>query len=142
MDSRWPCIQILKEGYISVGTGVLTHTVNFDGAGCFPMVKYMTVHGAGNNSGTNLLVNSWSKRVRMPFIHLCASRKGGWSGGHAGDSTYCSFTNSQVVFRTFRGQPTRRYYDDLEDLNNNVVSYEYDPSPIVGIRYYILGIPA
>lgn len=143
VDSRWPCIQILKEGYISVGTGILTHTVNFDGAGCFPMVKYMTVHGGGSGSGgPEYFVPSWISRVRAPFLNLCGVYKVGWSGGQGGDSTYCTLTNSQATFYTFRGQPIRRYYDDFEDYNNNVVSYDYDPSPIVGIRYYILGIPA
>lgn len=143
IDSRWPCVQILKEGYIPVGNGALTHTVNFNGSGCFPMVKYMTVHGGGSGGpGETRLVQSWGGRVRMPFTHVCGNYKGGWSGSQAGDSTYCSLTTNQAVFHTFRGQPVRRYYKDSADFNNNVVSYEYDPSPLYGIRYYILGIPA
>lgn len=142
IDSRLPCIQILKEGYIAVGGGTQTHAIDFDGAGCFPMVKYMTCHGAGSRSGSSALVENWSKRVRMPFVNVCGTHKGGWSYNMGGDSTYCTLTNSQAVFHTFRGAPIRRYYATSQDWTQNRISYEYDPSPIYGIRYYILGIPA
>ena len=138
IDSRWPCIQILKEGYISVGNGELTHTIDFDGTGCFPIVKWMTVHGAGANDGPN----SWSKRVRAPFINICANYDVGWNSNVGGNSTYCTLSASQAVFRTFKGNPIYRYYKNSADYGQSIVTYEYDPSPILGIRYYILGIPA
>jgi|GEM_PF-3414435 len=139
IDSRWPCIQILAEGYIPVGTGELTHTINFDGTGCFPMVKYMTVHGAG--SGGNP-VASWTKRVRPPVMNVCANFKSGWFGNVGGDATYCALTANQAVFHTFRGNPIERWYADAEAWDKNQVSVSYDTNPILGIRYYILGIPA
>lgn len=139
VDSRWPCIQILAEGFLSVGAGELTHVVNFNGAGCFPMVKYMTVHGAGSNAG---LVQSWSKRVRPPVMNVCANYNVGWAGQVAGDATYCELSANTAVFHTFRGNPTERYYLNGADYLAGKVSYTYDPSPLYGIRYYILGIPA
>ena len=139
VDSRWPSLQMLAQGTISVGTGTLTHTVNFSGAGTFPMVKYMTIHGAGSSPYYNTF--SWSKRVRMPFVNMCGNYSVGWTYQMGGDSTYCSLTNSQAVFRTFRGNPIRRYYASSQDYNNGVVTLEPDPSPITGIRYFIFGIP-
>lgn len=139
IDSRWPCIQILADGYMPVGTGELTHTIDFDGTGCFPIVKWMTVHGAGSQAG---VFSSWSKRVRQPFINVCGNYKGGWSTNIGGDTTYCTLTANQAVFRTFKGNPVRRYYLNSANWDNNVVTYEYDPNPITGLRYYILGIPA
>jgi hypothetical protein len=134
IDSRWPCIQILKEGYIPVGTGTLTHTVDFNGTGCFPIVKWMTVHGA--RSGV------WSKIIRPPKINVCGNYKGGWSTNIGGDTTYCTLTANQAVFHTFKGAPVERWYENLAAFQNNIVSYAYDSEPILGIRYYILGIPA
>ncbi|RVG83338.1 hypothetical protein, partial [Sinorhizobium meliloti] len=46
IDTRWPCVQIIAEGYFNVAVGSPLETViNFDAAGMFPMVKYMTKHG-------------------------------------------------------------------------------------------------
>jgi hypothetical protein len=144
LDSRWPCVQILADGYIPVGVGSLTHTVDFDGAGCFPMVKYVTVHGSGSADD---FFASWGKRTRVPCMNVCGNRQNpnygvGWIQTIGGDATYCTLTNSQAVFSTFRGNPTSRYYKDASDYNSNKVTFEYDPNPIVGLRYYILGIPA
>lgn len=145
VDSRWPCIQILAEGYIPVGTGILTHTVNFNAAGCFPMVKYTTVHGAGS-FGQNIgaaNVDSWSARARVPFFSRCAVRNGPtWEGNICGNATWCTLTQSQAVFRTYRGQPIRREYFSLSDYDSGNPDLMYDTNPLVGIRYYILGIPA
>lgn len=145
VDSRWPCIQILAEGYIPVGGGVLTHTVNFDGAGCFPMVKYNTVHGAGSfaqNIGASR-VESWGGRARVPFFSRCAVRNGTtWQGYICGNASYCTLTTSQAVFHTFVGNPLRLEYFNATDYNNRTPDVLYDTNPIQGIRYYILGIPA
>jgi len=145
VDSRWPCIQILAEGYIPVGTGILTHTINFNAAGCFPMVKYTTVHGAGS-FGQNIgagNVDSWSARARVPFFSRCAVRNGAsWEGNICGNATWCTLTQSQAVFRTYRGQPLRLEYFTATQYTNRNPDVLYDTNPVVGIRYYILGIPA
>lgn len=140
VDSRWPCIQILANGYIPVGNGVLTHTVNFNASGCFPMVKYMTVHPAGtSNTGDQI---SWSARVRTPFFARCAVRNGPtWEGNITGDSTWCTLTQSQAVFRTYRGQPIALEYSTLQQYDSRNPTVTYDQNPLSGIRYYILGIP-
>ncbi|MGX5719940.1 hypothetical protein [Shinella zoogloeoides] len=134
IDSRWPCIQILKQGYIPVGTGELKHVVDFNGSGCFPIVKWMTVHGA---RGT-----FWSKGVSPPKINVCGAKKTVWTTKIGGDTTYCEIEPNKATFYTFRGNPVEMYYADLQDLDYGIISTTSDPMPILGIRYYILGIPA
>lgn len=103
LDSRWPCLQILKEGFISVGSGNLQHTINFNGGDdVFPMVKYTTVHGAQSSSGASI-----SKSVRQPRVAIGRLTHGGSvhiQPFQCGDSTYCRLTNSQAVFYTARGR--------------------------------------
>lgn len=144
VDSRWPCIQILSQGYIPVSTGVLTHTVNFNASGCFPMIKYMTVHGGGTsgpNSGAGG-VDTWGARVRVPFFARCAVRNGAsWEGNICGSATWCTLTQSQAVFRTYRGQPVRLEYFTASQYASRSPDVLYDTNPVVGIRYYIIGIP-
>ncbi|UDF29397.1 UNVERIFIED_ORG: hypothetical protein LHK14_18065 [Roseateles sp. XES5] len=142
IDSRWPCIQILAQGFISVGAGDLTHVVDFNGTGCFPVVKYMTVHGASGATTPSPYVLSYSKLVRQPFTNVIGSYKVGWTYQQGGDSTYCELSASQARFRTFVGNPIRRYYRNFADFQGDVITYQYDPSPLYGIRYFILGIPA
>lgn len=138
LDSRWPCLQILAEGYIPVtADGAQLYTVNFNGEGTFPFVKYMTVHGSGTYAGA-----TWSKRVRVPYVSRVGLAYGspGWQIWDAGDSTYCRFTQHQAVFRTFRGAPIEARFPNANSFPNNP-TLSYDPSPIQGIRYYIFGIP-
>lgn len=146
VDSRWPCIQILAEGYIPVGSGVLEHVVNFNGSGCFPMVKYNTVHGAGSfgqNIGVPGNVESWGERARVPFFSRCAVRNGAsWQGNICGNASWCTLTQNQAVFRTYVGQPIRLEYFTATQYANRNPDVLYDTNPIIGIRYYILGIPA
>lgn len=140
LDSRWPCLQIVKEGYIPVtADGPQSYSVDFDGAGIWPFVKYTTVHGAGVDG----IGGSWTKEVRTPQVRLCGLRQGGgWARWTAGNSTHCALSASQAVFYSYRGAPITSYY-----LKNPVTGgfgeliTRYDPAPIQGIRYYILGIP-
>lgn len=144
VDSRWPCVQILAEGYIPVGPGDQAYTINFNGSGCFPMVKYNTVHAAGSTSvfiGAGQ-VESWSARVRMPFMAMYAYRPQFWAGAISGNASWCALTQNQAVFRTYVGRPIRVEYFSLSQLQNNNPDITYDTNPIIGIRYYILGIPA
>jgi hypothetical protein len=134
LDSRWPCLQVLAEGYIPVAAQPnrtpsnanqgQSHVVNFDGDGMFPIVKYATVHSDENGV-----------YVREPVTHIIENYNGStiYQGGI---STYCTITGNQAVFKTFKGNPT------LETVNSDDTSfsYQYDNS-IVGIRYYVLGIP-
>lgn len=137
LDSRWPCLQILAEGYLPVsGDGHQTYQVNFNGDGVFPMVKYMTVHGGGGDS-----LSAWSKRVRAPFVSMIGlDRIPAPTPQVAGDCTYADLYANHAVFHTYRGLPVRSYYNSSSDYDSGRVSYEYDNS-LQGLRYYILGIP-
>lgn len=137
LDSRWPCLQILAEGYLPVNSdGHQTYQVNFNGDGVFPMVKYMTVHGGGSDGGM-----SWSKRVRAPFVSMIGiDRIPAPTPTIAGDCTYAELFANHAVFHTFRGAPVRSQYNSASDYDAGRVSYQYDNS-LQGLRYYILGIP-
>lgn len=138
LDSRWPALQLVKEGYIPVGTGSLQHVIPIDTQGLFPIVKYATVHGAGSRGG-----EYWAKETRQPVTKRLGYYTIGWNYlGDAGDSTYCKVTATEARFFTFKGQPTRVYYSSAQNYDQGRLSADYDPNPILGIRYYIFGIPA
>jgi len=127
MDTRWPVPQILKEGYISVGSGTRSYTVDYNGAGMFVFVKYATHHGSYRRVGQR-----FSQRVRPPFAKIVR-----WTdGAHGGDSTYVTYHQSRAVFHTHKGAIVDRYYNDKGTLVS-----ETDTNPIIGLRYYILGVP-
>lgn len=140
IDTRWPQVQILKEGYFAVGAGndVITD-IPFDGTGMFPMVKYLTQHGAGDGSsiGQNNLPMSWSAMWRLPFVKRLKYVYNG-NQYHAGESTYCELTQNNARFHTFRGN-VGDYYNRGDSPGNWRTSSAYAP---IGIRYYIFGIPA
>ena len=139
LDSRWPALRVLAEGYIPVtANGEQTYTVNFDATGVFPMVKYMTVHGAGGDSSSN-----WTKEVRPPRVKTVGLAYGtpGWTKWQAGDSTYCMIGTGTATFKTFKGAPILSYFNRASDFSGSPTHF-YDTAPIIGIRYYILGIPS
>ncbi|WQO65071.1 hypothetical protein U8C40_18550 [Sinorhizobium medicae] len=131
IDTRWPAVQILAEGYFTVNSGndVITD-VPFDGAGMFPMVKYITTHGAGSRSN----LGSWANIYKLPFIKRLKYTYSGQS--HAGESSYCELTANNARFHTFRGNVGDYYQDDSLDWQTD------GAYPPVGIRYFIFGIPA
>nr|WP_250811686.1 hypothetical protein [Neorhizobium tomejilense] len=136
LDSRWPAIQILAEGYQAIGVQPnytppgsynpgQSFTVNFDGTGFFPFVKYMTVMsdssaGPGVKAPSARLIESYNNSTRY----------------NAGNTSFCILTNNQATFWTYEGNPYQ------ERTQNNQWVFDYSTSRIVGIRYYILGIPA
>lgn len=130
IDSRWPALQLLAEGHIPVGGGALQHVVNFDGTGMFPMVKYMTIHGAANINNAE----GWSKEVRLPAMKQLLYG----STLHAGDSSYCMLEQHKATFFTYRGNPVDYY----RNWNNTAWVTSADGYPVLGIRYFIFGIPA
>lgn len=138
LDSRWPCLQMLAEGYLPVsGDGHQTYQVNFNGDGVFPMVKFMTVHGGGGDS-----LSSWNKRVRAPYVSMIGIDRvpSPLPQTMAGDCTYADLYANHAIFHTYRGLPVRAYYNNFSDFDNGRISYEFDNS-LQGLRYYILGIP-
>lgn len=137
LDSRWPALQILAEGYIPVGSGDQQHVVPISTDGLFPIVKYATVHGAGSQVNNSI---RWTKQVRPPITKRLGHFTIGWNfDGDAGDSSYCRLTSTEARFYTFVGKPTRVYYSSQQNYDRNQLSADFDPSPMIGIRYYIFG---
>ncbi|MCY1361595.1 hypothetical protein D9M69_482650 [compost metagenome] len=140
IDSRRPQVQILAQGYFAVGAGNdLITDIPFDGTGMFPMVKYLTQHGAGNGAslGQNNLPMSWSALWRLPFVKRLRYIYN-FNQLHAGESTYCELTSSNARFHTFAGN-VGDYYNRSDSPGNWRTSGAYAP---IGIRYYIFGSPA
>ncbi|OCP04992.1 MULTISPECIES: hypothetical protein [unclassified Ensifer] len=139
IDSRWPQVQILKEGYFDVAEGNdLMVDIPFDGTGMFPMVKYITTHGGGSYQTLGFTVSgTWNAMYRLPFVKRLKYIYGG-NQYHAGESTYCELTANNVRFHTFRGN-VGDYYNRGDSPGNWRTSGAYPP---IGIRYYIFGIPA
>ncbi|RVQ76108.1 hypothetical protein [Sinorhizobium medicae] len=131
IDTRWPAVQILAEGYFDVAAGndVITDVI-FDGAGMFPMVKYITTHGPGSKFD----IGSWAAIYKLPYVKRLKYTYSGQS--HAGESSYCELTANRARFRTFRGNVGDYYQGDDLDWRT---SGAYPPT---GIRYFIFGIPA
>lgn len=132
IDTRRPVIQILADGYFSVPThtGSLatptTTTVNYDAAGFFPYVKYMTVHGSG------LTEEVRAPRVNRRFQNSLSD------GGLAGDGSFCRYSQTQATFYTAKGRPKYTFY---RSSGGGEIVNEMDDKPIVGIRWFVLGIP-
>ncbi|USJ24735.1 hypothetical protein [Ensifer adhaerens] len=138
IDSRWPQVQILAEGYFNVAAGNdVTVDVPFDGNGMFPLVKYITAHGSGGNQTLGFTVfGSWQAMYRLPFIKRLKYIYNGQA--HAGESTYCELTANNARFHTFRGN-VGDYYNRDDSPGTWRTEGAYPPT---GIRYYIFGIPA
>lgn len=132
LDTRWPVPQILAEDYFVVGSGPRSHVVDYDGTGMFVFVKYATVHGAGRHRTASGELR-FLGRVRPPFTKIVR-----WTdGAHGGDSTYVTYNQKRATFRTFKGAITSKYLN-----NKGEMVTETDDNPIVGLRYFVLGIPA
>ncbi|MDW9630369.1 hypothetical protein GOA75_10800 [Sinorhizobium meliloti] len=133
IDTRWPCVQIIAEGYFNVAVGSPLETViNFDAAGMFPMVKYMTKHGGGSEQN----FGSWQEAIKLPSVRQRVYSTN--SNFECGDSSHCRLTQTSATFVTNRGQPGD-YYNDADDPG----TWRTDGADnVLGIRYYILGIPA
>ncbi|OWK26583.1 hypothetical protein AJ87_05885 [Rhizobium yanglingense] len=68
IDSRWPCLQIIKTGVFPIPNGNNAITdIAFNSAGLFPFIKYFTIHGAGVINSGYTSANA-SKRVRIPYV--------------------------------------------------------------------------
>lgn len=138
LDTRWPSLRMIAEGYIAVGTGENTYEVNFTSSGMLPMVRFVTVHGAKTSGTVKYSASVRVPRVRVLYIDPQVNPVAGWIGG---DTTYCTLTSTKASFKTFKGNPTRVFYSSVANAEDDVRSFLYDESPLVGIRYYIFGIP-
>lgn len=134
IDSRWPSTPMLDEGYLDVLTaynanptgGYQTFTVNFDNPDdLFPFVKMSIVRGSGASSPYFACPPVVRKRVGSASTGPDFNRIGG-------DTTWCDLTsNTQAVFHAFRGRVIELGFS----------SFAQDNYPVVGIRYFIFGIP-
>lgn len=132
LDSRWPVVKIIANGYFDMGNGPVQTTINYDASGMFPYVLWNTVHEAGTlNSGQSYQWN-WSKFVRPPEFNAWAIDLGGINIG--GNSSIARYDNSSCTFYTYRGIPKYVRYPTSTAVNVN------DVAAIAGIRYYILGV--
>ncbi len=138
LDTRWPTLRIIAEGYIPVTSGERTYNVNFTSSGMLPMVKFTTVHAGVSDGSVTYSSMIRTPRVRVVYIDPQKNPVESWIGG---DTCYCTLTATQASFKTFRGNPVRVSYASTSAAETDTRTILYDKAPIVGIRYYIYGIP-
>ncbi len=138
LDTRWPSLRMIAEGYVAVGAGENSYEVNFSSSGMLPMVKFVTVHGAKTTGTVQYSASIRTPRVRMVYIDPQENPVQGWVGG---DTAYCTLTTTKATFKTFRGNPVRVSYASVSAAETDTRTILYDENPIIGIRYYIFGIP-
>ncbi|MGV2111877.1 hypothetical protein ACQZ46_11425 [Agrobacterium salinitolerans] len=140
VDSRWPAISLLAQGYFGVGSGAQNTSIPIDTTNFYPIVRYMTVHsGYGGQNGGD---ESYSKMIRPPITarYRLNHPNLGFTWRDSGDSSFVTIQPNAAVFTTFSGNPA---YARLIDNGGGsyTVAYNYPSSPVIGIRYYIFGIP-
>ncbi|MAZ84115.1 MAG: hypothetical protein CME90_10985 [Hoeflea sp.] len=125
IDSRWPSIPILKEGYIDVGVGDLTHTIDFDNPrDLFPFVKFSVVRAGPGGM----------KIATPPIVRKRINNTGSDYSRLGGDTTYCDLlSNTQIRFSTFRGR--------MIEFRPGSGTVTNDAYPVIGLRYFVFGIP-
>lgn len=140
VDSRWPAISLLAQGYFGVGSGAQNTAIPINTTNFYPIVRYMTVHsGYGGQNGGD---ESYSKMIRPPITarYRLNHPSLGFTWRDSGDSSFVTIQSNAAVFTTFSGNPA---YARLIDNGGGsyTVAYNYPSSPVIGIRYYIFGIP-
>ncbi len=134
VDSRWPCLQILKDGYITtktnsnrngVGTYQDTYEVTFDDTGFFPIVKYATFHNT----------SALGQHVKNPICAITRDYTDSFDY-HQGRSTFCQLSAGKATFYTHNGNAEREIY-----RSSTGWQYSFAAAQVLGIRYYILGFP-
>jgi hypothetical protein len=131
IDSRWPVVKIVKQGYFNVPDGAAESTISYDASGMFVFMRWCTLHGGGS-SGNGVNRWTWSKFVRPPEFTLWSTDNGPVSVG--GNTTICRYDNSSATFYSYRGLPKYQRYP------NSTPETVYDTAPIIGIRYYVFGV--
>ncbi|OLP44654.1 hypothetical protein [Rhizobium oryziradicis] len=131
IDSRWPVVKIVKQGYFNVPDGTAESTISYDANGMFVFVRWCTLHGGGSN-GNGVNRWTWSKFVRPPEFTLWAVDNGAFNVG--GNTTICRYDNSSATFYSYRGLPKYQTY------TSSTPTTAYDTAPIIGIRYYVFGV--
>jgi hypothetical protein len=134
LDSRWPALQILAEGYQSIANKGNyfppsvnpgdTFSVPFESNGLLPFVKfwmkfYDAEYGYFIRPARTAMTENFNNVTRY----------------HTRGSAYCELSGSAAVFHTFMGNPDGEVWN-----SNQGWRYTYDLQLLVGIRYYILGL--
>ena len=130
LDTRFPTLQIIKEGFIPISSfgaaltgehnlfGTVKATVPFTNNGFLPFLKFSIV---------------FPNCVSTPFVSLLYNYPGGW-GPPSNVSMLGQIDNNLATFWASPGNWSRRYVDGSD------VKEAYDlPNPI-GVRYFIRGI--
>lgn len=137
MDSRYPAITIIKEGWLPLAYFVAnsqspwllgTHCVDveFDAAGMIPFVKFMTV---------------FPDYILPPVMSLAMTWQQGFSdnwGPVSNQSSLCRLRASEGVARFYLSPDN---FTRMTASGDMWQSHFDGPAPL-GIRYYILGIPS
>lgn len=132
IDSRWPVVKIVKEGYFDVPRGPAETDISYNSSGMFTFIKWCTVHGGGSLGTSNATRWEWSKFVRPPEFTLYAIDNGPFSVG--GNTTICRYNDSNARFYSYRGMPKYVRYSSSNPTN------VYDSAEMLGIRYFVFGV--
>lgn len=137
LDSRWPSIFMLAEGWLNVPNRTRFNpnvsynigdeqTVYFDGTGMFAFPKYMTVL---NHPTLGQVCKAPSARLIENYNNITRYNASG--------SSFCRVGANSATFYTYEGNPYGERFQSGQGW-----LYDYPPETMVGIRYFILGIPA
>lgn len=131
LDTRFPTLQIVKEGFIPLSdfwgapageSGQFGHRkieVPFDSRGLIPFPKFSIV---------------FPNCLTTPYMNLAYNYPGGW-GPPSNVSMLCRVDDDKLTFWASPGNWSQRIYKD------GGVDIRYDlPNPI-GVRYFLRGIP-
>lgn len=146
IDSRWPAMQILAEGYLPISDGTNRQTsISYDATNMFPFIKFVTVHGPGRinleGSSRYATINGMIRLPQVTMWRRTGGSSGGWPGGYimGGNTCICRYTETGATFITSKGDPMYQSLIQQGSGQTRVESY-YDSPAIDGIRYYVFGI--
>lgn len=146
IDSRWPAVQIVAEGYLPIDNGTNRETsISYDASGLFTFVKFVTVHGAGRiNPEGSTRYATINGMIRLPQVTMwrrTGGSTGGWPGGYimGGNTCICRYTQTGATFVTSKGDPMYQSLIRPGGGGQRIDSF-YDEPPIAGVRYYVFGI--
>lgn len=137
IDSRWPALRILAEGYFTVEAGAQVKNVPINTEGYFPFIKMMVTTAGRSASSGPFTIEAYQGCVRPATVSMSKLNGNDWF--ETGDTTYARVTANNVAFHSYRGRPKYYfwYYSDRSGWRLDTVY----PDEVLGIRYYIFGIP-
>jgi len=133
VDSRWPTLPILAEGYLAVttGTGGLAQhqVVTFTNPGLLPFVKLSVLRSYG---GKLLATSPVVRRLRRASATINPENMGG-------DTVFAKVNSAgtELTVSTYRGNVINAW-----NAGGGLTGSENTDAEVVGVRYYVFGIPA